>query len=139
MSLAKLPGMITPPGVLPEIITLCGSTRFADEWARVNRALGLDGRIVISVSLFGHQEGLDMTGPEKAKLDHLHLWKISISDAVFIINPGGYVGESTRREIDFACKAGKRFYWLDVSKIVGDFIPESVNGLTFYSEGKEHA
>ncbi len=37
-----------------KIITLCGSTRFKDDFMRVQKELTLKGNIVISVGLFGH-------------------------------------------------------------------------------------
>lgn len=78
-----------PPG-FPKIITLIGSTRFADEYTRMTRELTLQGHIVISVGLFGHQEGLDMDGkdaPVKEMLDELHLRKIDLCDEVHLVAP----------------------------------------------------
>jgi hypothetical protein len=86
----------------PKVITLCGSTRFRAEYEQAIRVLTLQGMIVISVGLFGHQEAMDLDGPVKERLDELHLRKIDISDEIFVINPGGYIGESTRREVEYA-------------------------------------
>jgi hypothetical protein len=71
------------------------------------------GRIVLTVGLFGHQEALDMGGPVKAMLDQLHLRKIDLADEVLVLNVGGYVGESTRREIEYARKRGKVLRYLE--------------------------
>lgn len=95
------------------VTTLCGSTRFREQFERVNRELTLAGEIVISVGLFGHEESLDMGGEVKRRLDELHFRKIDISDGIFVINPGGYVGESTRREIAYARKCGKTIRFLE--------------------------
>lgn len=135
---------ILPPG-FPEIVTLCGSTRFADAYAAETRRLTLEGCIVISVGLFGHQEGLDMAGEAKAMLDELHLRKIDIADRIHVVNPvcrvcAGcarvlisiaenetcwcgrnmkdlprvpYVGESTRREIEYAVANGKAVTYME--------------------------
>lgn len=97
----------------PKVITLCGSTRFVDAYTETSRRLTLEGHIVISVGLFGHVEGLDMDGPVKAMLDELHLRKIDMSDEVFVINPDGYIGESTRREIEYARHTGKVVRFLE--------------------------
>jgi len=70
----------------PEVVTLCGSTRFVDAYIKETRRLTLEGHIVISVGLFGHQEGLDMGGDTKSMLDKLHLRKIDLSDRIHIIN-----------------------------------------------------
>lgn len=71
----------------PRIVCLCGSTRFRESFELVNRLETLDGRIVLSVGLYGHQEGIDMTGPVKAVLDELHLRKIDLADEVVVVNP----------------------------------------------------
>jgi hypothetical protein len=96
----------------PLVITLCGSTRFRAEYEQTARSLTLQGFIVISVGLFGHQEAMDMDGPVKQMLDELHLRKIDISDAIFVVNPDGYIGESTRREIQYAARHGKAIRYL---------------------------
>ena len=96
----------------PRIICLCGSTRFKAEFEAANRDLTLDGKIVLSVGLFGHHEGLDMTGPVKANLDELHLRKIDLADEVLVINPEGYIGESTTREIAYAESTGTPIRYL---------------------------
>ena len=96
----------------PEVITLCGSTRFKSEFEAENRRLTLKGKIVISVGLFGHQEpDFDWT-LHKAMLDELHLRKIDLADSIHVVNVGGYIGESTSREIDYARRAGKRISFL---------------------------
>lgn len=99
--------------VKPRVVCLCGSTRFLDQYQAANRAETLSGRIVLSVGMFGHSEGLDMNGPVKAMLDQLHLRKIDLADEVLVINVGGYVGESTRREIAYAEAAGKPVRYLE--------------------------
>jgi hypothetical protein len=86
----------------PKVVTLCGSTKFKTEFEQAQKDLTLKGVIVISVGLFGHIEGLDMDGPVKKMLDELHLRKIDLADEVFVVNPGGYIGDSTRREIAYA-------------------------------------
>lgn len=100
-----------PPG-FPTIVTLCGSTRFGDAYREANRRETLAGRIVLSVGLLGHQEGIDMSGPVKAGLDELHLRKVELADEVLILDVGGYIGQSTRRELDHARAMGKRVrFW----------------------------
>lgn len=93
-----------------KVVTLCGSTRFKDDFLRIQRDLTLSGYIVISVGLYGHADGEYETGINeeiKIMLDDMHKRKIDMSDEVFIINRDGYIGESTRSEIDYAIKAGK--------------------------------
>ena len=86
----------------PTIVTLCGSTRFKNEYIDAQREESLAGKIVITVGLFGHQEALDMGGPVKQMLDELHLRKIDLANEILVICPGDYIGDSTRREIAYA-------------------------------------
>lgn len=97
-----------------KIITLCGSTKFRDEFTAEQKRLTLEGNIVISVGLFGHS-GDDEVWSESTKemLDDMHKRKIDLADEIFIINPGGYVGESTRSEIDYAKKTDKPVKYLE--------------------------
>ncbi len=86
----------------PVVVCLCGSTRFREAFEQAARRETLAGNIVLSVGLFGHQEGIDMAGEVKARLDVLHLAKIDLAQEVLILNVGGYIGESTMREIHYA-------------------------------------
>lgn len=90
----------------PQIVCICGSTRFRNEMADVNRQLTLAGRIVVSPAVFQYR-GDVITDEQKQVLDELHLRKIDLADAIFVVDPGGYIGESTTREIEYARSAGK--------------------------------
>ena len=91
----------------PEIITLCGSTKFKREYLEVTKKLTLEGKIVISVGLFSHADNENITEEQRKMLDRLHLRKIDLSDSIFVINPNGYIGESTKKEIEYALSKGK--------------------------------
>ena len=101
------------PPSFPTTVCLCGSTRFRDAYLDAQRTETLAGRIVLTVGLLGHHEGLDMDGPVKAMLDELHLRKIDLADEILVLNVGGYIGESTRREIAYAKRKGKHIRWLE--------------------------
>jgi hypothetical protein len=90
-----------------KVITLCGSTKFKEDFERVNRELTLLGNIVISVGCFGHS-GDTFTEEQKIMLDDIHKRKIDMSDAIYVINKGGYIGSSTRSEIKYAIAHGKQ-------------------------------
>ena len=97
-----------------KIVTLCGSTRFKEQFLEAQKHLTLEGCIVISVGLFGHSGDDDVWKPGvKEMLDDMHLRKIDLADEVFVINVGGYIGESTRREIAYAEKTGKTVKYLE--------------------------
>ncbi len=96
----------------PTIVCLCGSTRFGDAYREANRRETLAGRIVLSVGLLGHAEGIDMNGPVKAMLDELHLAKIDLASEILVLDVDGFVGQSTAREIAYAERTGKRIRYL---------------------------
>lgn len=95
------------------IITLCGSTRFKDEYEAVAKDLALQGHTVLSVNLFAHADNIELTQEQKIRLDNAHKQKISISDAIYVINKGQYIGESTYGEIDWAERLGKKIFFLE--------------------------
>lgn len=94
-----------------KIITLCGSTRFKNEFERINKELTLQGNIVISVGCFGHAGDI-FTEEQKLMLDDIHKCKIDIADEIFVINVDGYIGTSTASEIDYAIKHQKKVNYL---------------------------
>jgi hypothetical protein len=100
-----------------KIITLCGSTRFRDEFIAEQKRLTLEGNIVISVGLFGHSGDNEVwTESTKPMLDDMHKRKIDLSDEIFVINPGGYIGSSTQSEIEYAHTTGKPVDYLTDQK-----------------------
>lgn len=130
-------------------VCLCGSTRFEAAYIKASKDETLKGNIVLSVGMFGHQEGIDMEGQIKKNLDDLHLDKIDLAHEVLVINEKTwvcrdcakpvdvfnvvaymgkmrccgsnsiaivfvpYIGESTRREIDYAQRTGKPVRYLN--------------------------
>ena len=103
---------------LPKIVCICGSTRFRDEMAEANRKLTLAGCIVVAPAVFQHR-GDAITAKQKRALDELHLKKIDMADAIFVVDPGEYIGESTRHEIEYAQSAAKPIFRL--SAIPGNY------------------
>lgn len=93
----------------PEIVCICGSTRFAAEMRAANRDLTLAGVIVVAPG----EAGELITSEQKTALDALHLRKIDLADRVLVVNPRGYIGESTSREIAYARAAGKPISFTD--------------------------
>jgi deoxycytidylate deaminase len=102
----------------PKVVCLCGSTKFKDQINATSAKLSLEGNLVISLGLFGHTDlpDVDWTtgGSElKRKLDELHKRKIDLADEILIVNVGGYVGESTQSEIEYAIARGKTVKYLE--------------------------
>lgn len=107
------------PSDMPEIVVLCGSTKFKDEFEKAEKSFGLRGFIVLTVALFGHMgdllpEQVEKGHPIKDALDELHKRKIDLADYVFVLNVGGYIGDSTRSEIEYAHKIGRPVDYLEV-------------------------
>ncbi|MGK5683338.1 hypothetical protein [Actinoplanes sp. URMC 104] len=97
----------------PEIVCICGSTRFADEMNAANRDLTLAGVIVVAPGVFPGAADEPITDEQKSALGALHLRKIDLADRVLVVNPGGYIGESTSREIAYAHATGKPISYTD--------------------------
>ena len=97
-----------------KVITLCGSTKFKDAFMEAQKRLTLEGNIVISVGMFGHSGDDEVwTEGTKAMLDDMHKRKIDMADEIYVINVGGYIGESTKSEISYALKTGKAVRYLE--------------------------
>ena len=100
-----------------KVITLCGSTKFRDEFFREQKRLTLEGNIVISVGLFDHSGDNEVwTDDTKIMLDDMHKRKIDMADEIFVINKNGYIGESTKSEIEYAKKTNKKVNYMEVNK-----------------------
>ncbi|MFI9106666.1 hypothetical protein ACIGXA_39840 [Streptomyces fildesensis] len=101
----------------PEIVCICGSTRFVDEMNAANRDLTFAGVIVVAPGVFPRAENHEadelITDEQKTALSALHLRKIDLADRVLVVNPGGYIGESTSREIAYAHATGKPISFTD--------------------------
>lgn len=93
-----------------KVFTLCGSTKFMDKILEVHEELELQGYVVIGIVKHVRKE--PYTTEEEELLDVLHKIKIDMADAIYVVNVGGYIGSSTRSEIEHAKKAGKEIYYL---------------------------
>ncbi len=115
----------------PKIICLCGSTRFVGTFNEWRKRLTLEGNIILSIELVLPQS--EREDPQhhnykvKQMLDELHLRKIDLADEIFILNVGGYIGESTSREVTYAQKLGKPIKYLEpVRSVLPKTYDESV-------------
>ena len=97
-----------------KVITLCGSTRFKEQFLETQKQLTLAGNIVISVGIFGHSDyGSDLSPDIKEMLDDMHKRKIDMADEIFVINVNGYIGDSTALEMQYATQTGKIIRFLE--------------------------
>lgn len=102
----------------PRIVCLCGSTRFMAAFQSANLRETLAGKIVLSIGCNTKSDtdlmaAGQLTDELKQRLDQLHLRKIDLADEVLVLNVGGYIGESTRREIAYATEEGKPIKYLE--------------------------
>lgn len=118
-----------------KVITLCGSTRFRNAFMEAQKRLTLEGNIVISVGLFGHSgdkevwESMDEGTLTRTKemLDDMHKRKIDMADEIYVINVEGYIGESTKSEIEYATQHRKPVRYL-IHPFVGKRVRKKKNG-----------
>ncbi|MBQ8844562.1 MAG: hypothetical protein IJ008_00935 [Clostridia bacterium] len=100
-----------------KIITLCGSTKFKEEFLREQKRLTLEGNIVLSVGLFGHSGDIEVWNEGvKELMDDMHKRRIDLSDEIFVINKDGYIGSSTKSEIEYALKTNKIVRYMEEIK-----------------------
>lgn len=125
----------------PTIVCLCGSTRFKAAFEEANLRETLDGKIVLMPGSFTHDDAVRQAevnraagntrpvsgdkehvfGPEiAAALDELYRRKIDLADEVLVLNVGGYLGSSTRAELEYAAEQGKRIYYLEKPRRLRD-------------------
>lgn len=104
----------------PRIVCLCGSTRFSEAFQRANFDETLAGRIVLTIGCDMQSDAELFIGYSqvhlaqiKANLDELHKRKIDLADEILVLNVHGYIGQSTRSEIEYALAQGKKVRYLE--------------------------
>ncbi len=98
----------------PTVVCLIGSTRFFHAYREANLRETLAGKIVLTIGCDTKSDHDLHLGPiDETSLDLLHLHKIDLANEVLVLNVGGYIGESTRREIEYARLLGKTLRWLE--------------------------
>ncbi|PAK49724.1 hypothetical protein [Paenibacillus sp. 7541] len=114
-----------------KVITLCGSTKFKPQFDLANAFLTLQGHLVFGLAFFEQSEGFEITCEQAELLGELHFRKIDRSDEIYVIDVGGYIGDSTRREIEYAKQQGKavRYY-------SSGGIPDSLDQIVSLTAGK---
>ena len=95
------------------IITLCGSIKFKDEFLKLQEKLTLDGNIVLTPNFFNNVKKEEINLKTKKMLDEMHKQKIDMSDEIYVINFGGYIGESTKSEIEYAKTKDKKISYIE--------------------------
>lgn len=96
-------------GWKPDIVCLCGSSRFLGEFERISREETLNGKIVLNRDVPTGDETPDI----RARLDELHRYKIAMSDEVIVINKDNSIDEATRAQVEYAKSIGKKVTFTD--------------------------
>lgn len=108
----KIPDWVRRGG-RPEVVCILGSTKFREALIGYAQGLTLDGHIVLTHGFYHHHDKVPITDEQKEMLDGLMDHKINICDTVFVVNPNGYIGESTKRAILHAREKGKGIRYLE--------------------------
>lgn len=115
-----------------EFICICGSTRHKEKIQEVQRELTLKGYIVLGMHLFSQSEELELTKDQIDMLKENHKLKIGLCDSIYVVNPNGHVGESTKEEIEYAISKGKKIMSLEPLEI-----PSSVVSIREYDPDED--
>ncbi|WP_196779648.1 AidA/PixA family protein [Malaciobacter mytili] len=113
---------------------MCGSTKFKEAFEKANKEETAKGNIVLTVAMFGHLEGLDMDSQMKKTFDEVHFDKILLCDEVLVLNVNGYIGDSTKNEIEFAIKNNKIIRYLEVVTLTNSNYEDSLYDLGLLSQ-----
>jgi hypothetical protein len=97
----------------PNIVCLCGSTRFKEAFELANFEETMKGSIVLSVGFYHHASLKQVRQEDKEKLDILHFRKIDLAHEILVLNVDGYIGYSTKREIAYALGHQTKVRFLD--------------------------
>lgn len=99
-----------------KVVTICGSVRFKKQIRKMEKLLTNNGCIVLSLGAFRHYEDGELSFGEKEMLNEMHKEKIKMSDIVFVVDKGGYIGKSTEEEISYAKDIGKQIIYYSAIK-----------------------
>lgn len=115
----------------PTVVCLCGSSRFYDAYQKAEYEVTMAGEIYLSIGFYPHGdkhgEGVGHDSQEKVALDELHKRKIDLADYVYVLNVGGYIGDSTRSEVEYAIEHSKPVRWLEPEYIPEEYFADGVN------------
>ena len=115
-----------------KFICICGSTKHKDKIQEVQKELTLKGYIVLGMHLFSQSEGIELTKDQIDMLKEQHKLKIGLCDSIYVVNPNGHIGESTKEEIEYAISKGKKIMSLEPLEI-----PLSVVSIREYDPNKD--
>jgi len=95
-----------------KVVTLCGSTRFKDEFRLLESELTLKGYIVISLGNFTHVDNKILDDSILVILTAMHKQKMDMADEIYVVNKDKYIGNATKDEIAYAISIGKKISYM---------------------------
>ena len=98
-----------------KIVTLIGSTKFKDDFIKVKEQLTLQGFIVLSLGVFSQYDNIKLSEDQLNMLADIQNKKIEMADEIFVINKNGYIGTSTKSEIEYALNTNKKVNYMENS------------------------
>ena len=100
-----------------KVITVCGSYKFKKEMIDIAEKLTLEGNCVLMPNELSRNSKDDYTLEEALMIDKMHKEKIKLSDAILVVNVNGYIGSSTKSEIEYAKNLNKEImYYTDLKE-----------------------
>lgn len=96
-----------------KVITLCGSTKFKEDFFKVQKELTLKGNIVLNLGVFTQSDDEKLSEEIIEMLSDIHRHKIDMADEIYVINKNNYIGNSTMSEIKYAEAQGKVINYME--------------------------
>lgn len=96
-----------------KVITICGSLKFKDEIIKIAMKMELEGDVVLTPIFPINNNKDDFTEKQLNMLGKMHKEKIKLSDAILVVNVNGYIGNSTKNEIEYAKSLNKEIIYLE--------------------------
>lgn len=96
-----------------KVITMCGSLKFKETFIEYAEKLELEGNCVLTPVYPTHEDKDYYTWEQANILDKMHKQRIDMSDSIFVVNVGGYIGNSTKNEIEYAKEHNKEILYLE--------------------------
>ena len=93
------------------VITICGSMRFEKKMQEIARDLETKKGFCVLQPIYKVSKKKVETYEEIENILRSHLQKIDLSNAIYVVNIGGYIGESTKQEIEYAEKQHKKIFY----------------------------
>ena len=99
------------------VITVCGSYKFKKEMNEITEKMALKGNCMLTPIELTKPNKEAYTKEEALMIDKMHKEKIKLSNTILVVNVGGYIGNSTKSEIEYAKSLNKEvLYYTDLVK-----------------------